>query len=106
MGAYIAIVAIVAWALVSMMSIRAKGGAGTAEVEEALARMAEALDAAEAERKRLTERVQNLEAIVTTETYELARHDPEQAAARLKLPEEEEETPEAQAARLARRMRT
>ena len=106
MGAYIAIVAIVAWALVSMMSIRNKGGAGSAELEEELARLAEALGAAEAERERLTQRVQNLEAIVTTETYELARHDPAKAAARLELPDPDEESPEEQEARLARRMKT
>ena len=101
----VAVVAIIAWALVQMTRNRADG-APVADFEARMLEMADALEASEAERKRLTERVQNLEAIVTTETYELARHDPAKAAARLELPEVEEETPEAQAARLARRMRT
>lgn len=100
----VAIVAIVAWALVQMVR-SGTGGAPDADLEMRLLELDEAFKSSEAERARLTERVQNLEAIVTTETYELARHDPAQAAARLTLPEEEE-TPEAQAARLARRMRS
>ena len=105
MGIYVAIVAIVAWALVSMQSIRSKSSAGAAELRQEMERLTRALAQAEAERKRLTERVQNLEAIVTTETYELLREDPGQAAARIDLPDAEE-SPEEQAARIARRMRT
>ena len=107
MGIYVAIVAIIAWALVSMQSIRSKSGAGSAELRQEMERLTRTLAQAEAERKRLTERVQNLEAIVTTETYELIHRDPGQAAARIDLPgAEDEESPEEQAARLARRMRT
>lgn len=105
MGIYVAIVAIIAWALVSMQSIRSKSGAGAAELWQEMERLTRALAQAEAERERLAGRVQNLEAIVTTETYDLLREDPEQAAARLDLPDAEE-SPEEQAARIARRMRT
>ncbi|MDX1530957.1 MAG: hypothetical protein R3362_05470 [Rhodothermales bacterium] len=75
------------------------------DVDRTLAALTERLEAAEAERERLTQRVQNLEAIVTTETFDLARENPEAARARLELPEEPEETPEARAERLARRVR-
>lgn len=106
----VAIVAIIAWALVQITRNRADG-APVADLELRLLELDEAFRHSEAERKRLTERVQNLEAIVTTETYELARHDRQQAATRIELPAAddpaaEDETPEAQAARLARRMRT
>ncbi len=100
---YIAVVAIIAWALVQMSRNAAKSGAAD---PGALADFAARLDASEAERKRLTERVQNLEAIVTTETFDLARQNPEAARARLELPDEPEETPEEEAARLARRIRS
>lgn len=102
---YIAIVAIIAWALVQISRNRADG-APVADLELRLLELDEAFTQSEAERQRLTERVQNLEAIVTTETYELARRDPAEAAARIDLPDLEEETPEAQAAQLARRMKT
>lgn len=105
--AYIAIAAIIAWAIVSVQSIRAKSGAPSAEVEARVRELAEALERSEAERERLAERVQNLEAIVTTETYDLLRDDPEQAAPRLELPDEvAEASPEERAAQLARRMRS
>lgn len=105
--AYIAIAAIIAWAIVSVQSIRAKSGAPSAELEARVRELAAALERSEAERERLAARVQNLEAIVTTETYDLLREDPERAAARLELPDAdaEEESPEERAARLARRMR-
>ena len=107
MGIYVAIVAIIAWALVSMQSIRSKSGAGAAELRQEMERLTRTLAEAEAERTRLTERVQNLEAIVTTEAYDLLREDPKQAAARIELPEDDAEAnPEERAARLARRMRT
>lgn len=98
----VAIVAIVAWAIVQMSRGNAKTGPNWAVLDE----LKQRLDASEAERERLTQRVQNLEAIVTTETFDLAKKNPEAARARLELPDEPEETPEQEAARLARRMRS
>ncbi len=102
----VAIVAIIAWAIVQMSRNKTRGGGPFDPA--LLADLTARLDAAEAERTRLTERVQNLEAIVTTETFDLARTNPEAAEARLELPDEPEavETPEEEAARLARRMRS
>lgn len=105
--AYIAIAAIIAWAIVSVQSIRAKSGAPSAEFEARLRELAEALERSEAERERLAARVRNLEAIVTTETYDLLRDDPQRAGGRIDLSEDfDEESPEERAARLARRMRS
>lgn len=103
--------AFVVWAIVSMQRDRRPDGARTAELEARVRELAEALERTGVERERLAERlaerVQNLEAIVTTETYDLLRHDPEQAASRIELPDDvEDENPEEHAARLARRMRS
>ena len=89
-----------------------QGGAGLGDsLREVLGR----LEAAEAERARLRQRVENLEAIVTSERYELdreaqqalraARPAPE-AGPRLALDEEDVEADEARAAEIARRART
>ncbi|MEL7361728.1 MAG: hypothetical protein AAFN13_06625 [Bacteroidota bacterium] len=91
-------------------------------LEQAMADLTAALDEAEGERARLTERVRNLEAIVTTETYDLLKSDPtpeqvERAATRLdpallddEAPLGDDRTAEdaaraEEAARLARRLR-
>ncbi len=105
----VAIVAILAWALVQASRNWASGASRSvpsAEQQQLLQEVLHELEGAKADRKRLAQRVQNLEAIVTTETFELAKKDPQAAAARLELPEAEDElTPEDEAARLARRMR-
>ncbi|MEM1041600.1 MAG: hypothetical protein AAGI91_03130 [Bacteroidota bacterium] len=98
----IPIVAIIAWAVVQVTRNRAKGGPALAELDA----LRQRLDASEAERERLTARIQNLEAIVTTETFDLLKQDPEAAKARLDLPDDPEPLPEEEAARLAKRMRS
>ncbi|NNF58924.1 MAG: 2TM domain-containing protein [Rhodothermaceae bacterium] len=58
--------------------------------------------------ERLQRRIEHLEAIVTSRDWEAMETPPPQAAPRLTLPDEgrdEEEAPEARAARLARRVR-
>ena len=104
----VAIVAILAWAIVQASRNWAEGASQStpsAEQQELLQEVIHELEAAKADRKRLTQRVQNLEAIVTTETFDLARENPE-AAARLDLPElDEEERPADQVERIARRTR-
>lgn len=110
----VAIVAIIAWAVVQASRNWAAGAsrsAPTAEQQQLLQEVLHELESAKADRKRLTQRVQNLEAIVTTETFELAREDSEVAAARLDLPEPDAEldaeaSPAEQAEQLARRVRS
>ena len=68
----IPIVAILAWAIVESSKHRAKGGLSD-EAERLLQALGAQIDEGEAERQRLRERIQNLEAIVTSETYELDR---------------------------------
>ncbi|MEM6783129.1 MAG: hypothetical protein AAF624_05270 [Bacteroidota bacterium] len=95
------------------------------ELEKAMADLNAALEDALAERAQLTERVRNLEAIVTTETYDLLKSDPtpeevQRVAARLDaalLDDQLQEDPlgddrtaedaarASDAARLARRLR-
>ncbi len=105
----VAIVAILAWAIVQASRNWASGASRsvpTSEQQQLLQEVLHELEGAKADRKRLTQRVQNLEAIVTTETFELAKQNPEAAAARLELPdaETEDESPAERAARLARRI--
>jgi hypothetical protein len=113
----IPIIAIIAWAVVESAKYRSRAGL-SGEAEAVLRALGDQLDEARAEQARLTQRVENLEAIVTSEPFELEREArralprPGQA-----LPEgggvpplalEEPETAEddaAQAARLARRIR-
>lgn len=90
---------------------------GAAGLGESLREVLGELEAAEAERARLRQRVENLEAIVTSERYELDREAqralgaarPEaEAGPRLALDVEEPEAErdQARAAELARRART
>lgn len=75
--------AIISWAIVE--SAKARAGAGfSSEADGLLQALGAQLDEAQAERDRLRERIQNLEAIVTSDTYEL-----DQTTARLgrELPE-------------------
>ena len=106
----VAIVAILAWAIVQASRNWASGAsrsAPTSEQQQLMQEVLHELESAKADRKRLTQRVQNLEAIVTTETFELAKENPEAAAARLDLPEAaaDEESPADRADRLARRIK-
>ena len=93
----VAIVAILAWAIVQASRNWADGAsrsAPSAEQQQLLQEVLHELESAKADRKRLTQRVQNLEAIVTAETFELAKEDPAAAAARLDAPKPEIELPE------------
>ncbi|HLT46348.1 MAG TPA: hypothetical protein VK002_03895 [Rubricoccaceae bacterium] len=118
----VAIIAILAWAATRIVQSGSQAGtewvkAHGGETLEALKKQVAQL---EADRKRLTQRVENLEAIVTSEAYELERE------ARRALPRTGQELPEgggvpplaleepeadkaeddaARAARLARRVR-
>lgn len=111
----ISVVAIIAWALVEMNKNKSRGGGDLARVVTDLQAQ---LAAAAAERERLTHRVENLEAIVTSDDFELEREAQRAIPAPgRELPEggglpplaiEEHGTPEddeARAARLARRVR-
>ena len=107
----VAIVAIIAWAVVQASQNWAKGAsrsAPTSEHQQLLQEVLHELEGAKADRKRLTQRVQNLEAIVTTDTFEIAQRSPEVAAARLDLPEPEadanDENPADRTERIARRI--
>lgn len=105
----VAIVAIIAWAVVQASQNWAKGAsrsAPTSEHQQLLQEVLHELEGAKADRKRLTQRVQNLEAIVTTDTFELARKDPAAAVARLDLPEvdDEAESSAERTDRIARRI--
>lgn len=55
-------------------------GASTHELEEHTQALREALDASEKERRRLTERVQNLETIVTSQAWDTLHEGLEQGA--------------------------
>ena len=61
------LVSIIAWAFVESAKHRAAGADGKALFEA----LADQLDEATADRERLRQRVQNLEAIVTSQHYEL-----------------------------------
>ena len=117
----IPIVAIIAWAIVESAKHRARGGL-SGEAEQMLRALGDQLDEARDERLRLRQRIENLEAIVTSESYELGRDELERAPQRAlprpgqELPEgggkpplalDEEDAPddEARAASLARRVR-
>lgn len=101
----IPIIAIIAWAIVESQRHRSAGGA---EFDRLTADLLERLENAEADRARLQQRVENLEAIVTSEAYEVERQ------ARQALPDAERPlldlddtgvSDEEQVARRARRLR-
>ena len=106
--ALIPIVAIIAWAVVEAAKYRAQGGASP-ELERLVEALGFQLDDAAAERERLQQRIQNLEAIVTSEHYELdraAQEALEAPAPRLSLEEGvPEDSDEAEVARRAKRLR-
>jgi hypothetical protein len=113
----VAVVAILAWAATRIIQSGTQAGSGAArgQLEDVVKR----LEAAEAERARLRQRVENLEAIVTSEHYELEREarralpappgrELAEGGSRPPLALEEHDAPEddeARAARLARRVR-
>ncbi|HLA63465.1 MAG TPA: hypothetical protein VK610_03505 [Rhodothermales bacterium] len=110
----IPIVAILAWAAVKISESRARHGSTygdpsrDAEIDALLARLEDGED----ERARLRARIENLEAIVTGDRYELDREarralPTAPAAPQLTLDEEplDSEEAEAQAARMASRAR-
>ena len=113
----IPIVAILAWAVVEASKNLSKRGL-PGQAEAILRALGDQIDEAEAERARLRQRIENLEAIVTSEHYELEREArralprPGQELAEgggrppLAIEEHEEgEDDEVRAARLARRVR-
>jgi hypothetical protein len=109
----VAIVAILAWAFTRVVESGTRGGAGAPDprLEEALREMLARLEEAEADRVRLRQRVENLEAIVASEQFELDREARQALGAappptpRLTLDEPEAEPDEEPGARAARRVR-
>jgi hypothetical protein len=115
----VAIVAIVAWALTRIIQSGSQTGAEWVKAHggEALEALQERMARLEDERQRLTQRVENLEAIVTSEHYDLDREAwqalaptdsalPEASRPLLSLDEPDvPEDDEAQVARMARRVR-
>jgi chromosome segregation ATPase len=82
-------------------------GESTIELSASVEALKEEIEELRQERSRLVQRIQNLETIVTSETWEDLSTDPQ--LARSKLPElpksEDEDKVEDRAARLARRLR-
>jgi hypothetical protein len=111
----IPITAILVGGFTEWLKFRAKQqqlGFSTKELQETVASLRSSLAASEERQKALTGRIQNLEAIVTSQVWD-AVHDPvlpvaekerrlAEANARLSLPEEE--PPAARAERIARRL--
>ena len=104
MGSIIAIVAILAWAAITISKNRSKGGEDAKRVVKALA---DQLDDATEERERLRERLENLEAIVTTDSNELGEEAQAAGAQRIdpSLLQGEALTNEQEAEQLAKRIR-
>lgn len=104
MGSIIAIVAIFAWAAITISKNRSKGGENATRLVKALA---DQLDEATEERDRLRKRLENLEAIVTTDSYELEQEAQAAGAQRIdpSLLQGEPLTNEQEAEQLAKRIR-
>jgi uncharacterized protein YlxW (UPF0749 family) len=102
------VAAIIAWAFTEVAKYRAQGGASP-ELERLVEELGFQLDEAEAARAQLQKRVENLEAIVTSEHYELDRAAQEVLEAptpRLMLDEDTPvESDEAEVARRVERLR-
>ena len=79
----------------------------TGELEAELSSLQAELDEQREERRRLVQRVQNLEAIVTSEAWETLGHDRELAKAKapLQLPDADEAADADHVARMARRLK-
>ena len=104
MGPVIAFVAIIAWAAVTISKNRSKGAEDATRLIKALA---DQLDEATEERNLLRERLENLEAIVTSEAYELEQEAQAAGVSRIdpSLLDEEPLTNEQEVEQLARRIR-
>ncbi len=84
-------------------------GVTTSELEGVLTTLQDEVNSLREERRALNQRVQNLEAIVTSEAWDTLGKDPELAQAKtlsLQLPEPEETDDAEQIARMARRLRS
>ena len=104
MGPVIAIIAILAWAAITISKNRSKGGEDATRLVKALA---DQLDEATEERDRLRKRLENLEAIVTTDSYELEQEAQAADVSRIdpSLLQGEPLTNEQEAEQLAKRIR-
>ena len=83
-------------------------GSSTAELESTVTSLKEEIEELREERMTLVHRIQNLEAIVTSEAWDTLGSDRELAAAKappLELPEAEETDEAEQVARIAKRLR-
>lgn len=83
-------------------------GTTTLELEDAVTSLRGEVDTLHEERRALNQRVQNLEAIVTSEAWDTLGRDPELARAKtppLQLPDPEETDEAEQIAKMARRLR-
>jgi hypothetical protein len=104
------VIAIIAWAITEVAKYRSKGS--SVDLQRLVEALGHQLDEAEAERTRLRQRVENLEAIVTSDHYELDREGrlaleaPPQPAGRLTLDDDTSTgSDENRAAQMARRIR-
>ena len=104
MGPVIAFVAIIAWAAVTISKNRSKGAEDATRLIKALA---DQLDEATEERNLLRERLENLEAIVTGDSYELEQEAQAAGVSRIDptLLDGEPLTDEQETEQLARRIR-
>lgn len=94
--------AIISWAYVEASKNRAAGSDAMQLIEA----LADQLDDAEDERDRLRKRVENLEAIITSDKYELEQEANAAGVGRIDPALLDEESPEEEAARMADRLRT
>ncbi len=86
--------------LVAFFMRFAAQGVKLEDADNTITALNEHLQALQAEHERLTQRIQNLEAIVTTEAWDALPEQQRQAL--MDLPEPAEPSPEEKAARLAR----
>jgi len=104
MGPVIAIIAILAWAAITISKNRSKGGEDATLLVKALA---DQLDEATEEREKLRKRIEYLEAIVTSDSYELEQDTRVESVSRIdpSLLDAEPLTDEKAAEQLAKRIR-
>ena len=104
MGPVIAIIAILAWAAITISKNRSKGGEDATRLVKALA---DQLDEATEEREKLRKRIEYLEAIVTSDSYELEQDTRVESVSRIdpSLLDAEPLTDEKVAEQLAKRIR-
>lgn len=80
-------------------------GESTLELSASVEALKQEIEELRQERVRLVQRIQNLEAIVTSEAWETLESDPELSKSKLLELPDETENDEAKAERLARRLR-